>query len=172
MNISVPNDSLVWYAVYTKPRWEKKVAALLSARNICNYCPLNKTIRQWNDRKKIVFEPLFKSYVFVRVSETDKWKVMDVAGILNYVYWLGKPARIKDEEIEMIRNFLYDNIEVVVEKQSVTPNQKVKIIRGSFINHIGHVHEIYGKRVKVVVESLGLVLTANFPISAIQSWPW
>jgi transcription antitermination factor NusG len=58
-----------WYAVYTRARWEKKVSEYLTRKDIENYCPLNKVLRQWSDRKKIVHEPLFTSYVFVNVSE-------------------------------------------------------------------------------------------------------
>ena len=62
------NEDKNWYAVYTKPRWEKKVAGLLERKGIESYCPLNKVQRQWSDRKKIVMEPLFQSYVFVHVG--------------------------------------------------------------------------------------------------------
>jgi transcription antitermination factor NusG len=147
------------------------VAAFLSEKNICNYCPLNKTLKQWSDRKKIVFEPLFKSYVFVRVTDQEKWNVMDIPGVLNYVYWLGKPAQIKDEEIELIRNFLNEHKDVIVEKREIVLNQTIRIVKGSFINHVGRVYEIQGNRVKVVIESLGLALIANFPITAVQSYP-
>ena len=81
-----------WYAVYTKPRWEKKVAAMLLEKGIENYCPINKVIRQWSDRKKMVMEPVFKGYVFVKLEDNKKWQVKDVNGILNFVYWLGKWA--------------------------------------------------------------------------------
>ena len=171
MEILESKNAFRWYAVYTKPRWEKKVASLLSEKNIYNYCPLNKTLKQWSDRKKIVFEPLFKSYVFVRVTEEQKWKVMDVPGILNYVYWLGKPAQIKDEEIELIRNFLNDYNDVIVEKRDIVLNQTIKIIKGSFINQVGRVYEIQGNKVKVVIDSLGVALIANFPITAVESYP-
>ncbi len=50
-----------WYAIYSKPRWEKKVDALLQKRNIQSWCPLQKIEKQWSDRKKIVEEPLFRS---------------------------------------------------------------------------------------------------------------
>ena len=63
-----------WYAVYTRPRWEKKVASLLTKKKIENFCPLNKVVRQWADRKKTVYEPLFTSYVFVNTSETEMLK--------------------------------------------------------------------------------------------------
>jgi transcription antitermination factor NusG len=57
-----------WYAVYTRPRWEKKVAALLLHKGIESYCPLNKVRRRWSDRTKTIEEPLFKSYVFVKTD--------------------------------------------------------------------------------------------------------
>ena len=64
-----------WFVVYTIPRWEKKVALLLQQKGIEHYCPLNKVTRQWSDRRKIVVEPLFKGYVFVKVSEALKWEI-------------------------------------------------------------------------------------------------
>jgi transcription antitermination factor NusG len=89
-----------WYAIYTKPRWEKKVARLLQENGIESYCPLNKVQRKWSDRVKVVEEPLFKSYVFVRVNEEEKTPVRMTNGVVNYVYWQGKPALVKDKEIE------------------------------------------------------------------------
>jgi len=73
-----------WYALYTKPRWEKKVADLLSKRKIVNYCPLNKVQKQWSDRKKIVLEPLFRSYVFVRISESRQPEIRQIDGVVNF----------------------------------------------------------------------------------------
>ena len=60
-----------WYALYTKPRWEKKVYRLLSERGMEAYCPLNKVKKKWSDRIKLVEEPLFKSYVFVHTEEEE-----------------------------------------------------------------------------------------------------
>ena len=101
-----------WYAVYTRPRWEKKVANLLTRKEIENYCPLNKIVRQWADRKKTVYEPLFTSYVFVYTSENEMLPIRQTDGVLNFVYWLGKPAVIREEEIETIKDLLdnYCNI--------------------------------------------------------------
>jgi transcription termination/antitermination protein NusG len=78
-----------WYAVYTKPRWEKKVASALERRQVESYCPLNQVTRQWSDRRKVVEEPLFSSYVFVRVPDSKKQLVRETEGIINFVYWLG-----------------------------------------------------------------------------------
>src|SRR3954462_11033975 len=102
-----------WYAIYTRPRWEKKVNTLLSEKKIESYCPLNKMRRKWSDRIKTVEEPLFKSYVFVKIEEEERTRVRMTEGVVNFVYWNGKPALIKDREIQTIRRFLneYENVE-------------------------------------------------------------
>ena len=94
------------YALYTKPRWEKKVFRLLTERGMEAYCPLNKVRKKWSDRIKLVEEPLFKSYVFVHTDETGKADVRLVDGVLNFVYWNGKPAIVREKEINDIRRFL------------------------------------------------------------------
>src|SRR6187402_1930352 len=102
------NDEKKWYVVYTRPRWEKKVAYLLLAKGIEHYCPLNRVMKQWSDRKKVVLEPLFKGYIFVKLEEALKWDIKALDGIINFVYWLGKPALVKEDEINTIRKFLQE----------------------------------------------------------------
>ncbi len=155
-------DIRYWYAVYTKPRWEKKVASLLEAKGIEYYCPLNKVVKQWSDRKKIVLEPLFKSYVFVRVEEKEKWELLNINGIVNYVHWLGKPAKIKESEIETVKKFLneFSGIEVVDNTSAI--NSTVKIKHGVLMNYQGILLEVSGNKASVKIESMGLQLTAVF----------
>ena len=156
-------NNLHWFAVYTKPRWEKKVAGILDEMGIENYCPLNKVVKQWSDRKKIVLEPIFKSYVFVRVPESEKWELKSINGIINFVYWLGKPARIKDEDIQTIRKFLHEFSDITVKEASqLRVNSKVRIRQGVLMNYHGILVEIAGNRAKVRIESMGLQLSAQF----------
>ena len=128
------DNTQYWYAVHTKPRWEKKVAGLLEDKGIENYCPLNKVIRQWSDRKKTILEPLFKGYVFVKTEENEKWDILQINGIVNYVHWLGKPARIRDTEIDTIRRFLneFENIEIT--EASMKVNAAVQVKQGVLMN--------------------------------------
>src|SRR6202008_5172892 len=119
-----------WLAVYTRPRWEKKVNQLLKEKGVGSYCPLNKVRRKWSDRVKIVEEPLFKSYVFVKVNDEDRAAVRMTAGAINFVYWQGKPAVIKEKEIAAIKKFLdeYENVEA--KPIEVKVNERVKITMG------------------------------------------
>ncbi|MEO7049924.1 MAG: transcription termination/antitermination NusG family protein, partial [Ferruginibacter sp.] len=88
-----------WYAVYTKSRCEKKVASLLAKKKVEHYCPLNRVVKQWSDRRKLVFEPLFTSYVFVKATDAEMATIRQTNDVINFVYWLGRPAVIKDTEI-------------------------------------------------------------------------
>jgi transcription antitermination factor NusG len=154
-------ESKNWYAVYTKPRWEKKVATLLTRDKIENYCPLNKVQRQWSDRKKIVLEPLFTSYVFVRVAETEHSLLKKTDGVINMVYWLGKPAVIRDNEIGMIKSFLEEYTNVKLEKTPININDRVRIVSGPLMDMEGQVMVLKNKSVKIILPSLGYMMHAE-----------
>src|SRR5688572_4887211 len=101
-----------WYAVYTKPHSEKKVAALLTKKKIESYCPTIGIMKQ----KKIVYQPLFASYIFVYAPEEKMKAINHTKNVLNFVYWLDKPVVIKNEEIEAIRQFVHDHENIQLEK--------------------------------------------------------
>ncbi len=125
-----------------------------------SYCPLNKVRRKWSDRVKIVEEPLFKSYVFVKVNEEDRTAVRMTSGVINFVYWEGKPAVIKEKEINAIRRFLneYENVEV--QPMNLQIHQRVKITTGPLMDQEGEILSVQRKMVKVAIDSLGYVLVA------------
>jgi transcription antitermination factor NusG len=150
-----------WYAVYTRPRWEKKVADMLVRKQVETYCPMNKIVRQWSDRKKMILEPLFTSYVFVNMSLQEQLKIKQTDGVLNFVYWLGKPAVIKNEEIDAIKQFLDEYRNVQLEKIAVNANDRVKITSGPLMAQEGDVVEVRNRTVKVHLPSLGYAMTAE-----------
>jgi transcription antitermination factor NusG len=149
-----------WYAVYTKPRWEKKVNSLLTEKGFESYCPLNKVRRKWSDRIKLVEEPLFKSYLFVNIDESTRNEIRMTNGVMNFVYWQGKPAVIKDKEIIAIKNFLDEYEDVQITPIQLSPNQRVRIATGPLMDREGKVIDIRGKMVKVAIDSLGYILMA------------
>jgi transcription antitermination factor NusG len=149
-----------WYVVYTKPRWEKKVFALFIDRGIEAYCPLNRVRKRWSDRIKWVEEPLFKSYVFVKVTEGEHALVRMITGVVNFVYWLGKPAIVKDREIGVIRKFLNDYEEVWSEPVDIQRDATVVIRRGAFMDKEARVVKVVNKKVRVLIESIGYAMVA------------
>lgn len=152
-----------WYALYTKPRWEKKVYNGLSRKNIEAYCPLNRVKRKWSDRIKTIEEPLFKSYVFVKASELEKTDVRFVDGVLNFVYWNGKPAVVKEEEIIEIKKFLSEYDDVQVSNIDINPADQVMLTTGVMMGATGRVLRVLSKnQVEVYIDSLGFKITARF----------
>ncbi|MBL0153074.1 MAG: UpxY family transcription antiterminator [Chitinophagaceae bacterium] len=158
-----------WLAIYTRPRWEKKVNRLLEEKGFESYCPLNKVRRKWSDRVKVVMEPLFKSYVFIKVSEEDRAAVRMTPGAINFVYWQGKPAVIREKEITAIKRFLdeYENVEA--RPLTLRVNQRVRITDGTLMDQEGKVLDIRRKTAKVAIDSLGYILVAYIERSKLTS---
>jgi transcription antitermination factor NusG len=161
--------NLKWYAIYTRPRWEKKVNNLLVDKGIESYCPLNKVRRKWSDRIKTIEEPLFKSYVFVKIEEDARTNVRMTDGVINFVYWNGKPAIVKEKEIQTIKRFLdeYENVELV--KIELKPEQRVRIMAGPLMDQEGKIIEIKNKVAKVAIDSLGYILIADIDKGKLMS---
>ncbi|MEP6930875.1 MAG: UpxY family transcription antiterminator [Flavobacterium sp.] len=151
-----------WYVVYTKPKWEKKVSERLNQIGIECYCPLTIQIKVWSDRKKKVEVPLFNSYVFVQLSDANRNSVFQVAGAVRYLFWLGKPAIVKEEEINIIKKSLTD---LNVSEISVTAFQvgdRIKLESGVFSNQDAIVQEVSKTHYILVLESLGCVLKIKY----------
>jgi transcription antitermination factor NusG len=156
-----------WFVVYTKPRWEKKVNSLLIEEGIQSYCPLNKVRKKWSDRMKWVEEPLFNSYVFVRIDEEEHARVRAIDGVVNFVYWLGKPAVVRNKEIEVIQKFLNEYKEVVATPLDLHVNDKVRIDKGIFMDKEAKVMKVVNRKVQVVIESIGYSLVATIDRSSL-----
>lgn len=155
------SSRLNWYVVYTKSKWEKKVAQTLQKREVEHYCPLNKVRKQWHDRKKMVMEPLFSSYVFVCAEAQQLNYIKELPGIVNFVHWLGRPAIVRAEEIQAVKDFLCEHDSVAVEKINVNMHDKVRITKGPFMHQEGKIVQLTNNTVKVELPSIGYALIAS-----------
>lgn len=108
-----------WYVVYTRQGMEMKVVKELKKKNIESYCPVNKVHHRWWALRKSEGQPLFTSCVFVKISENEVPVLKKINGVVNVLYWLGKPAVVKEQEIHMIKDFLCNHTNVTVEKTAV-----------------------------------------------------
>ncbi|PWA09901.1 UpxY family transcription antiterminator [Flavobacterium laiguense] len=147
-----------WYVVYTKPKWEKKVAERLNEIGITAYCPLITKVSQWSDRKKTVEVPLFNSYIFVQVNEKERNAIFEVTGAIRYLFWLGKPAIVKEAEIQTIQEWLcvQDTYEVSVDTWQ--KGDKIVLESGPFVAQSAIVQEVNQNHYVLVLESLGCIL--------------
>ncbi len=147
-----------WYVLYTKPKWEKKVTEKLQQIGITAYCPVISKVQQWSDRKKKVEMPLFSSYVFVQVEERDRNAVFAVSGVIRYLFWLGKPAIVKDQEIVAIQQWLSEPDFFEVEVRTWQPGDRVVLEQGVFKDQLAVVQEVKSSSYVLVLEALGCVL--------------
>lgn len=121
-----------WYAIYTKSRCEKKVHQLLTEKGIESYCPTVVVKKKWSDRLKKVEQPLFTSYVFVNIQNSQFEVVRTTNHVVNFVYWLGKPAKILTKEIEEIKALINNADSVTFETHLPKVNSKIVISKGVF----------------------------------------
>jgi|GEM_PF-123346 transcription antitermination factor NusG len=105
-----------WFAVWTRSRQEKVAAAMLNMLGVQYYLPLKQDVRQWSDRKKIVFAPLFSGYLFVRMNpaKDSRLQVLKTPGIADFVANNSGPLPIPDQQIEDIRTILASKIQCTV----------------------------------------------------------
>ncbi|MHA8101271.1 UpxY family transcription antiterminator [Aquirufa nivalisilvae] len=153
---------MAWYALYTKSRVEKKVALRLKELGITCYCPVSKKRKQWSDRKKWVEEPLFKSYVFVDIDlASQSSQVRQVNGVVNFVYWLHKPAVVQDSEITAIQNFLFEHSDVEAIDNIIKIGDFVTLDTGALAGQKAEVLGFKNKHeVRLRIDSLGFELVA------------
>jgi transcription antitermination factor NusG len=149
-----------WFAIYTRPKNEKKVVAGLEKIGIEVYCPMVKQVKQWSDRKKKVEVPLINSYVFVNIEESDRNIVFEIPGVVRYLFWLGKPAVIQEQEIEVLRASL-KGILSTVEVNEIQPGDNLTISNGPFQGKEGVVSQVEKNNIRLVLKELGVVITIS-----------
>lgn len=150
-----------WYAVYTKPQSEKKVAVALSKRKIESYCPMSAEETSSFFGSKIVQKPLFPSYVFVQANSDEIHLLPSTDGIVSIVHWLGKPAVIHDDEISAMKEFIADHPDVELEKTEVNPSGTTSNSSDSFYAIEGKMMTIKNSTLKVTLPSLGFNMVAK-----------
>lgn len=148
-----------WYVLYCRSKYEMKAAATLDKMGIKVYCPVINEVRQWSDRKKVVTRPLFNSYLFVKLKEQDREKVFEVTGIVKYVFWLGKPALVRDKEIEIIKEWLEDGQAEKIEVTGLTPGDRIKIKNGIFKDQEAKILKIGKTSIRLILDSVGCTVS-------------
>ena len=149
-----------WYALYTQPRQEKKVAIRLEQYGIEAYCPTIIQVRQWSDRKKKVEVPLLPSYVFIKLTPQERDKVFQVSGVVRYLYWLGQPAIVRDEEILTMKEWLQNTVSSF-EVKGIQPGAHFEIPSGPFLGKTGIVSKVEKNHLILILEQLGVKIILN-----------
>lgn len=159
-----------WYPVYTRSRAEKKVYEELTRKGIIAYLPVKKTLKQWSDRKKIVEEPLIKSYLFVYISSKEQTEVLMTKGVARFLYFSGKVATMPDQQIEDLKLLLATEGELTVFDYDIKPGQKVVIKAGPFKDMIAEMVAVKNKRRIVLrLDIIGYSIDINTSLSFVEA---
>lgn len=150
-----------WYVVYTKPKWEKKVAERLNEIGVVAYCPLVSKTSQWSDRKKTISVPLFNSYIFVQLEDKERNRVFEIPGAVRYLFWLGKPAVVKDSEIEAIQDWLSAPASYEVSLDKWKKGDKIVLESGPFVSQSAVIQEVKQNHYILILEFLGCMLRVD-----------
>lgn len=155
-----------WYAIYTRPRWEKKVVLLLEEKRIENYLPLQKILKQWSDRRKWIKEPLFRSYVFVHIEPEEYLPVLQTPGVVRFISFEKQAVAIPPVQIEAIRTFINTGEEMISDELHMEVGDKVIINRGSLKGLEGTLVSISRKkRVRIMIEGIQQSLYIKVSVS-------
>lgn len=150
-----------WYAVYTRPQSEKRVATLLTKKKIEIFIPMVYVKTKTFMRNKFIFEPLLKSVVFVNATADDILLLKQTNGVISLLYWLGKPAIIATEEITAIKEFTENYRSIKLEPAFVNNTEEINNFNESSVSIEGRLYAVKNKTIKVNLPSLGYCLVAE-----------
>ncbi|MFQ5674674.1 MAG: UpxY family transcription antiterminator [bacterium] len=143
-------DERSWYALYTRPKFEKKVVSILTEKQIESFLPTRSVIRFWSDRKKMIQEPLFPSYVFVFADQAERYRSLQSVGVIRMVHFNGKPARIPSAQIENIRRALNNGYQLEPHDHYLHSGDEVEIVAGPLSGMRGYFLENRGNKKLVI----------------------
>jgi len=157
--VASSGEKAEWFVFYVKSRTEFKANQLLNRDGFESYLPVIKVLKQWSDRKKWIEEPLFKSYIFVKVRRHQLYNVLQTPPIVTYVRFAGEPAVIHQRHIDLIKELIVNKTKFELSAEIVKVGESIKIKTGPFKGQNGVVKELRGKRKLLVsLESINFTL--------------
>jgi transcriptional antiterminator NusG len=105
---SIAGTAVSWYAVQTRSRHERVVAAQLREQGVSTFLPMITQIQRWSDRRKLVELPLFSGYLFVHATVSPQIRriVLFARGVAGFLAMGGEPVPIPDEQIDNVKELL------------------------------------------------------------------
>ena len=102
-----------WLAVRTRSRFEHVVATELEKKGIESFLPLRRVIRRWSDRRKLIDEPLFRGYVFLRAPEESRLRALRTAGVVSFVgQSAADPWEVPEPEMQALQRFVAERLRI------------------------------------------------------------
>lgn len=167
------NNEKQWHVVYTRSRAEKKVQTELSIKNIENFLPMQKRLRQWKDRKKWVEMPLMSGYCFVYINRKEYDIVLQTNNVVGYVRFEGKAAIVPETQIDSLKQMLKQfDFEVTITSENFVPGKLVEVIEGPMIGLRGELVKAHGKNKFIIrFNQIKSVVSVEIPANHLSLLP-
>jgi len=160
-----------WLAAYTRSRHENHVADQLGMKGVESLLPTYERLARWSDRIRRSSAPLFPGYVFVHVSHDERVPVLQTSGVVNIVSVAGRPARLREEEIERVRA-CGRHASLVEPHPFLRIGQRVRVKHGPFANWEGIlVEKQNGARLVITVEQIMRSVAVNLHGADVEPLP-
>ena len=158
-----------WLACHTRPRREKKFAALMAAEGFEHYLPLVGSVRRYPSGTKRFTKPLFPGYVFARVPEASRARIYQQELIARAI-------RVDDEarflaQIDDVRRIVASGVELCL-IPFLTPGRRVRIAGGPLHGVEGLVDDSSDPQgVVIAVDVLRQGLLLRIPAESLTALP-
>ena len=94
----------------------------------------------------------------MQLAELDRNLVFQSTGAVRYLFWLGKPAIVKEEEIDVIKKWLHTPDSYDVSLTAIQVGDSIELESGPFSKQKAIVQEVNKTHYILVLETLGCVL--------------
>jgi transcriptional antiterminator RfaH len=158
-----------WYAIYTHPRAEKLVYTRLVEAGVETFLPMQKSVRQWSDRKKIIEKPLLSSYVFVMVAPSGFPVVYKTPGVVKFISFEGQPVSIPQKQIDNLKLLVNSDAEIEVTSEKFEKGDNVEVTTGALTGLTGELIKTGSKRRVIIrLDKLDQNIIVTIPVTFLR----
>lgn len=145
-------QSINWYALHVKSRFEQKVHDGIYGKSIEVFLPKLQVMSRRKDRAKKILVPLIPGYVFVRsgLNHEEHLSILKTPGVVRMIGFQGKPVPVKDMEINSLM-ILNGTDRTVQNREFMSRGDRVMIMDGPLKGLVGFYLRHRGQSDKVVV---------------------
>lgn len=130
MNMSERCPARAWYLVQCKASQDERAEINLLNQGYTCFRPIHRRERILSGRRRVVWESLFPSYLFIQLGGEDSWAPLrSTRGVSRVVSFGGKPLPVRDE---LIAQFHEHDSDAQMEIR-FTCGERVRITDGPFV---------------------------------------
>jgi transcriptional antiterminator RfaH len=158
-----------WLVCHTRPRCEKKFAALMAAEKLDHYLALIQSVRRYQHQTKRFTKPLFPGYVFARVPFEKKTRIYQQD-------LLARAIVVEDEDrflrqLEDVRTIVSSGLELAVQPL-LTKGRRVRVVGGPLHGIEGFIDNPDNPRgIVVSIDVLRQGLLVTMPLESLVPLP-